>query len=99
MKRTLSDGLAHVGHPHLARFGRSTLIALEARPRADSTHTALAVRALDPDGTLTPWLFLGADASDGGMAACDDRSALLCWVEHGEDDGRVRVAKITRRKR
>jgi hypothetical protein len=99
MRRALSDSLSQVGHPRLARLGDATLISLEGRPRADSTRRVVAVRALDPDGTLTPWLFLGADAADGWMATPDDRTALVCWAERGEDGGRVRVARITRRVR
>jgi hypothetical protein len=99
MRRSLSDSLSHTGHPRLARLGEATLIALEGRPRADSTRGVVAVRALDPDGTLTPWLFLGADAGDGWMATSDDRSALVCWSERGDEGGRVRVARVTRRGR
>jgi hypothetical protein len=99
MRRALSDSLSRVGHPRLARLGDATLIALEGRPRADSTRGVVAVRVFDPDGTLTPWLFLGADAADGWMVTPDDRTALVCWAERGEDGGRVRVARITRRVR
>jgi hypothetical protein len=98
MKRALTDSLSHAGHPRIARLGKATLIALEGRARADSTQGVIAVRVLDPDGTLTPWLFLGADARDGWMATTDDRSAMVCWVERGDEIGRVRVAKLTRRR-
>jgi hypothetical protein len=99
MRRPLSDSLAHSGHPRLARLGLSTLIALEGRPRADSTRGVVAVRVLDPGGRLSPWLFLGADASDGWIAATDDRSAIVCWRDGDEPGGRVRVARLTRRRR
>jgi hypothetical protein len=99
MRRALSDSLSHTGHPRLARLGEATLIALEGRPRADSTRAVVAVRALDPDGSLTPWLFLGADAGEGWVATPDDRSALVCWSERGDEGGRVRVARLTRRAR
>jgi hypothetical protein len=99
IRRALSDSLAHGSHLRLARLGEATLIALDGRMRADSTRGVIAVRALDTDGTLTPWLFLGADAADGWLATPDDRSALLCWVERGTDGGRVRVAKVTRQGR
>lgn len=99
MKRSLSDSLSHAGHPRLARLGQATLIALEGRVHPDSTNGVIAVRVLDADGTLTPWLFLGADAGDGWMATTDDRSALVCWVERDGNGGRVRVARVTRQGR
>lgn len=99
MRRALSDSLTHTGHPRLARLGEATLVALEGRPRADSTRTVVAVRAFDPDGSFTPWLFLGADAGEGWMATVDGRSALVCWCERGDRGERVRVARITRRAR
>jgi hypothetical protein len=99
MRRAISDSLVHAGHPRLGRLGAATLIALEGHPRDDSTRSVVAVRVLDPDGTLSPWLFLGADAGDGWLAATDDRSALVAWRERGGDGDRVRLARITRRRR
>lgn len=98
LKRSLSDSLAGAGHPRLARLGGATLIAVEGRTGADKTRGVVAVRALDPDGTLTPWLFLGADGSHAWIAPTSDRSALVCWTEHSDGD-RVRVVRLTRRRK
>ena len=98
-RRSLSDSLSHVGHPRLDRLGDATLIALEGRPRADSTRRVVAVRTLESDGRLSAWLFLGADAGDAWLAAPDERTALVCWAERGDRDSRVRVVRLTRRRR
>ena len=96
LRRPLSDSLVTARHPRLARLGEGTLVAVEGRAREDRSRGVVAVRALDPDGALTPWLFLGADAGDPWMAAIGERSALLCWTEHGEGGDRVRLARVTR---
>jgi hypothetical protein len=97
IKRALMDSLYEASHPRAAALGASTLVAVEARSLADTAHTALAVRALDPDGTMTPWAFLGAEASEGWIAGLGDRSALACWREKGDRGPRVRVARLVRR--
>ena len=97
LKRLVSDGVVSGRHPQLVRLGEATLIALEARAVPDSARGVVAVRALDTDGTLTAWQFLGADARHGWMAPVSDRAALACWTERGETGGRVRVVRMTRR--
>ena len=97
LRRSLADSLVGSGHPQLARVGDATLVALEGRIRADSARSVIAVRSLAADGSLTPWLFLGADARHPALAATGDRSALVCWTEHGETGDRVRLARVTRR--
>ena len=97
LKRPLSDSLVFARHPQLVRLGEATLVALEGRTAEDSTRSVVAVRALDPDGMLTPWLFLGGDARYAWMAPVSDRSALVCWTEHGDEGDRVRVLRLTRR--
>jgi len=99
VRRALMDSLLDATHPHVAALGAATLVAVEARPRADSTHTVLAVRALDPDGTVTPWAFLGVGVSAGWVAAVSDRAALACWGEKVDGEPRVRVARLARRGR
>jgi len=99
LKRPLSDSLFSARHPRLARLGAATLVAVEGRARADRPRGVIAVRALEPDGTLTPWLFLGADARDAWIAPAGERSALVCWTERGEEGDRVRVARLTRAAR
>ena len=98
-RRPLADDLVRPGHPHLATLGGATLIAVEGTPRADTTRRVVAVRTLDPDGSLTPWLFLGAQAGDGWIATPGERTALVCWTEREDGTSRVRVARVTRRGR
>ena len=98
-RRPLADDLVRTGHPHLATLGGATLIAVEGTPRADTTRRVVAVRTLDPDGSLTPWLFLGAQAGDGWIATPGERTALVCWTEREDGTSRVRVARVTRRGR
>ncbi len=96
LKRALSDSLVSARHPQLARLGAATLVAVEGRTRADQSRGVVAVRTLESDGALTPWLFLGADAGHAALAPAGERSALVCWTEHGEDGDRVRVVRLTR---
>jgi len=72
-------------------------VAVETPSRADPSHGVIAVRALDADGALTPWQFLGADAAHAWLAPVGERSALVCWTERGAEGDRVRVARLTRR--
>ena len=97
VRRALADSLAGATHPRLAALGASTLIGVEARPRADTTRTVFAVRVLDPDGRLTPWTFLGADAGEGWLVGVDARSAVACWTENEGERHRVRVVRLERR--
>jgi hypothetical protein len=96
VRRALADSLAAATHPRLVPLGDATLVGVEARPAADTMRTVFAVRALDPTGALTPWMFLGADIKDGWLAAADARSAFACWVE-GAGHPRARVARLVRR--
>ena len=97
VKRRLSDSLADARSPRLALLGPSTLIGVEARPIADSSRVVFALRALDPDGTLTPWCFLGADVEAGWICGIDAHSALACWIEHDGGRARTRVVKLRRK--
>jgi hypothetical protein len=99
LRRQLSDSLVATRHPELAPLGDATLIGVEGRTRADQGRGVIAVRALEPDGALTPWLFLGADAAHAWMAPAGARSALVCWTEHGAEGDRVRVVRLTRSAR
>src|SRR5439155_3485229 len=96
-RRPLADGLARPAHPRLATWGEATLIAVEGAP--DSTRQVVAVRSLEADGTLTPWVFLGAQAGDGWVATPGERTALVCWNERADGANRVRVVRLTRRRR
>ena len=97
VRRALSDSLERASHPRLVPFGDSSLIGVEARPASDTTRAVLAVRALDPAGTLTPWMFLGANVASGWLATADGRSAFACWVERDQARERVRLVRLVRR--
>lgn len=97
LRRALSDSVVTARHPAIARLGGATLVAVETPSRADPTRGVIAVRALEADGALTPWQFLGADAAHAWLAPAGERSALVCWTERGAEGDRVRVARLTRR--
>jgi len=97
VKRTLSDSLFDAARPRLTALGTATLAVLEARPLSDTSRTVLALRALDVDGTATPWSFFGADVEQGWISGVDARSALACWLEREDDRRRLRVARFKRR--
>ncbi len=99
VRRSLTDGLLEATHPRAASFGSGTLIAVEARPRADSASRVLAVRALDANGALTPWTFLGADVENGWIAGVGERVALACWSERRGSGSRVRLVQLEPRPR
>lgn len=96
MKRSLSDSLDGVTRPRMTALGETTLIGVEARPAADTTHTVFAVRALDPNGTLAPWTFLGGDVRDAWLTGSDRRCAYACWIEKDETQSRLRVVRLVR---
>ncbi len=99
LRRPLSDSLVSARHPQLARLGAATLVAVEGRTRADRGRSVIAVRALESDGALTSWLFLGANAAHAWLTPAGARSALVCWTEHGEEGYRVRVVRLVRSTR
>jgi hypothetical protein len=95
LRRALGDSLEHAAHPRLARLGAAPLVAVVGRARGDSTDV-MAVRALDPDGSLTPWAFLGTHVRTAWLASQPPRAALACWVERERGVSRVRLARLTR---
>jgi hypothetical protein len=97
-RRALLDSLARGEHPKAAPLGAATLLAVAGVPRGDSVWVA-AVRALEPDGTLTPWVFLGVHARDVWLAPVGRDAALVAWVERHAGAARVRLARVTHRVR
>jgi len=96
LKRELADSLADASHPMLAGLGRGTLVgALGETPDA-SSRKVLALRRLEPDGSLTRWLFLGSGVKSGAIAAFGARGAWAAWCEPGDGQTRVRVARLRR---
>ncbi len=96
-RRALADSLRDASHPMLAALGTTTLVAAIARPAADSTTRVLAVRALDPDRAMTPWLFLGANVRSAAVAGMGPRLAFAAWVERSDGPPRLRLARLHRR--
>src|SRR5262245_57128858 len=99
LRREVSDSLASGRHPCLLRLGDATLVALETAPRSVPAPGAIALRSLEPDGTLTPWLYLGAGARGAAMTAIGDHAALVGWTERGDPRARVRLARVMRHPR
>jgi len=96
LKRMLSDTLASGRHPRMIRLGDATLLAIETGAERDTVPGAIAVRVLANDGSLSPWLFFGADAHGADLTAIGDRAALVGWTEHVEQGERVRLARLIR---
>ncbi len=94
-RRALMDSLARAAHPRAVALGDATLLAVEALPKGDSVGV-VAVRALEPGGALTPWVFLGAHAREAWPAAVGPRTALVAWVERESAGPRIRIARIER---
>jgi hypothetical protein len=98
LTRTLLDSLVHAAHPRVAPLGASSLLVVQGLPNGDSV-SVIAARVLDPDGSLSPWTFLGAGARDAWVAPLDAGAALVIWVEGARPLSRVRLARIERRVR
>jgi hypothetical protein len=98
LRRAIDDGVTAARSPRIAGLGALTLLGVEARPAADSTRQVFAVRALHPDGSMTPWLHLGADAASGWLAAAGERAAFACWLEHDGAVERLRVVRLALRR-
>jgi hypothetical protein len=90
--RAIDDGLIAAAHPRLAALDGGTLIALESRPRPDTTRRAIAVRMVEREA-LTPWMLFGADADQAWLAATGPRTALVAWREGGARGG-IRLVQI-----
>lgn len=97
LRRALSDSLAAGRHPRMIRLGDATLVAVETGAERDTVPGAIAVRVLGGDGSLSPWLFFGADAHGADLTAIGDRAALVGWAERVEQGERVRLARLIRR--
>jgi hypothetical protein len=97
IKRPLQDGVTGARRPRLSAGGSATWLGVEAAAPRDTARAVLAVGLAARDGSLTPWVLLGADVADIGLAALDERTAVVCWSERREDGARLRVARLRRR--
>jgi len=96
-KRHLTDSLADISHPMLARMGRATLVGAVGVSPGVLGRSVLAVRRLEPDGSLTRWVYLGSGVKSGAIAAQVERGAWTAWAEQSEGGTRVRVARLATR--
>jgi hypothetical protein len=93
-RRAVADSALGAEHPLLVSLGSTTLAGVLARP--DRARHALGLRTLAPDGSASPWLFLGANARSATLAGTDSRHAFAAWLELTDAGPRLRLARITR---
>lgn len=96
-RRALRDSLHSATRPMLAALGGATIAGVIARTRADSTHRVLALRAVRPDGALSPWQFLGTGVRSAALAGAGAGHAYAAWIEEPGDESRVRLVRLTPR--
>ena len=75
----------------------TTLAGVIGRTLSDTTRRVLAVRAIDVDGGLTPWLFLGSGVRSAALAGAGPRHAYAAWIERADEEPRLRLVRIERR--
>ncbi len=95
-KRAIADSLLDASRPMLARLDRGTLVAAIGKAVGGPARRVLAVRRLEPDGALTPWLYLGSGVRSGAVAAQGTGTAWAAWAELEGERTRVRVARLAR---
>jgi hypothetical protein len=96
-RRMLGDSLRDASRPMLAPMATTTLAGVLGRPLADSTTRVLAVRALELDGAMSPWLFLGAGVRAAAIAGAGRPRAYAAWIERTGEANRLRLARLDRR--
>ena len=96
-KRALADSLGDASRPMLATLGRGTLVAAIGRAVGGPDRKVLAVRRLEPDGELTPWLYLGSGVRSGTVAGQGSSGAWASWAEQFGERTRVRVVRMAER--
>lgn len=94
-KREVADSLGNASRPMLASLGRGTLLGAIGQSPGAAGRKVLALRRLEPDGALTPWLFLGSGVRSGAIAAHGEQGAWAAWTEPGDGGPRVRVARLS----
>ena len=94
-KRELADSLGGASRPMLASLGRGTLLGAIGESPGAAGRKVLALRRLEPDGALTPWLYLGSGVKSGAIAGRGEQGAWAAWAEPGDGGPRVRVARLS----
>jgi hypothetical protein len=97
VKRALGDSLERVTRPMLARLEHGTLVGVLGRAVGPPQHQVLALRTLEADGTLSPWLYLGSGVKSAAIAGQGARGAWAAWAEAAPGGTRVRLAKLAGR--
>jgi len=97
VKRALDDSLERVTRPMLARLDRGTLVGALGRALGPPERQVLALRTLELDGRLTPWVYLGSGVESAAIAGDGARGAWAAWAEATAGGSRVRVARLARR--
>ena len=95
LKRELADSLVDASHPMIASLGRGTLVGALGESPGVVSRKVLALRRLEPDGSLTRWLFLGSGVRSGAVAAFGAQGAWAAWCEPGNGQPRVRLARLS----
>ena len=96
-KRMIADSLRDVERPVLARLERGTLVGAIGKAVGGPERKVFAVRRLEPDGSLTPWLYLGSGVRSAAVAARGSGSAWAAWAESEGEHTRVRVTRLAQR--
>jgi hypothetical protein len=97
VKRALGDSLERVTRPMLARLDRGTLVGVLGQASGPPRRAVLALRMLELDGTLSPWLYLGSGVKSAAIAGQGERSAWAAWAEGALGGTHVRVARLAGR--
>lgn len=94
-RRSLGDSLREASRPMVAELGNATLVAAIGAAVGGPERKVLAVRRLESDGHLTPWLYLGSGVRSGAVAGQGASAAWAAWTERNDDGTRVRVARLS----
>jgi len=96
-KRALTDSLVDVSRPMLASLGPSTLVGAIGQAAGFPPRKVMAIRRLEPDGTLSRWLYLGSGVKSAAIAAAGREGVWAAWAEQADGRTRVRVARLAMR--
>jgi hypothetical protein len=97
VKRALGDSLERLTLPMLARLDRGTLVGVLGRAVGLPGRQVLALRTLELDGRLTPWVYLGSGVQSAAIAGQGARGAWAAWAEATAGGSRVRVVRLAGR--
>lgn len=96
-RRALGDSLENETRPMLAALEQGTLVGVLGQSAREPARKVLALRMLERDGKLSPWLYLGAGVKTAAIAGQGARGAWAAWAETAEGGTRVRVSRLAGR--